>query len=173
MNTIDTARNTVTNNGIPALPHAVAEEFVTAATTAETIKEVADLLQKQFVLAEQIKEIQDRNEKLRIQVGTMRDAVRNAFLEEIESAKDSAEFDLEQANDLLEEIGAKKISFTWSVTVKSTITISGIEASDREEAERLAYDAVSFDTNLDNLGDDASVDEEDISTGDAEPDKDN
>jgi hypothetical protein len=103
----------------------------------------------------------------------MRSAVRNAFAERIEASDDEAEFDLEDANSLLEEIGAQKLCFTWSATVTTSTTISGIEASSKEEAERLALGAVSTTVNLDECGDEATIDEEDQQVEDVEPDDNN
>lgn len=170
MNTIATATETLNGALIAATPQLIAEEFVKSATTRETENEVARLLEELKNVQERHVSAEERISKLRTEVRTMRDAVRNAFLEEISSASDTATFDLEEANNLLEKIGADKMKFTWTSTVTSTVTITGIEASDREQAERLAYDAVSFTFHLDGLGDDAEIENEEQDTSDTEPD---
>jgi hypothetical protein len=90
-----------------------------------------------------------------------RDTVRNKFREMLDGDKNATiEMDLEDINELLEDIGASKIIFTYSVDVTVTATITGIEADSEEEARDKAIAALELRVDTDSLGDDANVEDE-------------
>ena len=90
-----------------------------------------------------------------------RDTVRNKFREMLDGDKNATiEMDLEDINELLEDIGASKIIFTYSVDVTVTATITGIEADSEEEARDKAIAALELRVDTDKLGDDANVEDE-------------
>jgi hypothetical protein len=72
----------------------------------------------------------------------MRDTVRNKFREMLDGDKDATiEMDLDDINELLSDIGASAIRFTYSVDVTVTATITGIEADNEEQAREKAIAA--------------------------------
>lgn len=100
-----------------------------------------------------------------------RDTVRNKFREMLDGDKDATiEMDLDDINELLEDIGASKIIFTYSVDVTVTATITGIEADSDEEARDKAIAALELRVDTNSLGDDANVEDEeyDADNGEAE-----
>lgn len=100
-----------------------------------------------------------------------RDTVRNKFREMLDGDKNATiEMDLDDINELLEDIGASKIIFTYSVDVTVTATITGIEADSEEEARDKAINALELRVDTDSLGDDANVEDEeyDADNGEAE-----
>jgi hypothetical protein len=90
-----------------------------------------------------------------------RDTVRNKFREMLDGDKDATiEMDLDDINELLEDIGASKIIFTYSVDVTVTATITGIEADSEEEAREKAIAALELRVDTDSLGEDANCEDE-------------
>lgn len=122
-----------------------------------TIKEVEDKLQ------DQRKSIEYLNNQIR----DMRESVRSA-LHKFDTKTDTVELDLEDVNEILEDIGAKKILFTYSATVTYTVTITGIEADSEDEAERKALEAVECTVNEEKCGEDACIDNEEYEASDIE-----
>jgi len=103
-----------------------------------------------------------------------RDSVRNKFREMLDGDKDATiEMDLEDINNLLQEIGASRIVFTYSVDVTVTATITGIEADSEEDAIAKAYDQVELRVNTSELGEDANVDDEDYEVDNAQAEEGN
>ena len=95
-----------------------------------------------------------------------RDKVRNKFVEMLDGDKDATvELDLDDINELLSDIGASKIIFTYSVEVTVTATITGIEADSEEDAREKALRALELRVDTDSLGDCADVDDEEYETG--------
>jgi hypothetical protein len=95
-----------------------------------------------------------------------RDTVRNKFVEMLDGDKDATvELDLDDINELLSDIGASKIIFTYSVEVTVTATITGIEADSEEDAREKALRALELRVDTDSLGDSADVDDEEYETG--------
>jgi hypothetical protein len=76
--------------------------------------------------------------------------------------------DLDDINELLEDIGASKIIFTYSVDVTVTATITGIEADSEEEARDKAIAALELRVDTDKLGDDANVENEEYDADNGE-----
>jgi hypothetical protein len=98
-----------------------------------------------------------------------RDTVRNKFRQMLDGDKDATiEMDLDDINELLEDIGASKIIFTWSLDVTVTATITGIEADNWEEARDKAIAALELRVDTDSLGDDANVEDEDYEADNAQ-----
>jgi hypothetical protein len=98
-----------------------------------------------------------------------RDTVRNKFREMLDGDKDATiEMDLDDINELLEDIGASKIIFTYSVDVTVTATITGIEADSEEEARDKAIAALELRVDTDSLGEDANCEDEDYSADNAQ-----
>ena len=98
-----------------------------------------------------------------------RDTVRNKFREMLDGDKNATiEMDLEDINELLEDIGASKIIFTYSVDVTVTATITGIEADSEEEARDKAIAALELRVDTDSLGDDANCENEDYEADNAQ-----
>jgi uncharacterized coiled-coil protein SlyX len=106
-------------------------------------------------------------ERLNNEIRTMRDNVRSA-LNKFDKKTDTVELDLEDVNEILEDIGANKILFTWSATVTYTVTITGIEADSESEAERKALNAVDCRVDEEKCGEDAQVDNEEYEATDVE-----
>jgi sugar-specific transcriptional regulator TrmB len=98
-----------------------------------------------------------------------RDTVRNKFREMIDGDKNATiEMNLDDINELLEDIGASKIIFTYSVDVTVTATITGIEADSEEEARDKAIAALELRVDTDSLGEDANCEDEDYSADNAQ-----
>lgn len=98
-----------------------------------------------------------------------RDTVRNKFREMLDGDKNATiEMDLDDINELLEDIGASKIIFTYSVDVTVTATITGIEADSEEEARDKAIAALELRVDTDSLGEDANCEDEDYEADNAQ-----
>jgi hypothetical protein len=99
----------------------------------------------------------------------MRDTVGNKFREMLDGDKDATiEMDLDDINELLTDIGASKIIFTWSVDVTVTATLTGIEADNEEEAIEKAIAACQLNVDTNSLGDDGDSTDEDYSADNAQ-----
>lgn len=98
-----------------------------------------------------------------------RDTVRNKFKTMLDGDKDATiEMDLDDINELLADIGASKIVFTYCVDVTVTATITGIEADSEEEAREKALEHLELRVNTDELGEDAYVENEDYEADNAQ-----
>lgn len=98
-----------------------------------------------------------------------RDTVRNKFREMLDGDKNATiEMDLDDINELLEDIGASKIIFTYSVDVTVTATITGIEADSEEEAREKAIQALELRVDTNSLGEDANCEDEDYEADNAQ-----
>ena len=89
-------------------------------------------------------------------------------LHKFDNKNDTVELDLDEVNELLQDIGANKILFTYTATVTYTVTINGIEADSEDEAERKALAAVDCRVDTDNCGEDADVYNEEYEASDVE-----
>jgi hypothetical protein len=97
-----------------------------------------------------------------------RETVRAKFVEMLDGDKNATiEMDLNDINELLQDIGASKIVFTWTVDVKVTATITGIEADDEQEARDKALRAMELRVDTNALGDMAEIDNEEYDTEEA------
>ena len=138
-----------------------AQQFVKE-HNADGIVERLLKLEKRVVELTQSKEnIMTRLQDERNVVRNNRETIRSKFEELLDGDKNTTiEMDLEDINELLKDIGADPIRFTWSVDVTVKATITGIEAQSAEEAERKALQAVELRVDTDSLGDNADVDDE-------------
>ena len=118
-------------------------------------------------IEKRLTEQRDTIDRLNKEIRDMRDNVRSA-LHKFDKKTDKVELDLEDVNEILEDIGANKILFTYTATVTYTVTINGIEADSEEEAERKALNAVDCRVDTDNCGEDADVYNEEYEASDVE-----
>jgi hypothetical protein len=138
-----------------------AQQFVKE-HNADGIVERLLKLEKRVVELTQSKEnIMTRLQDERNVVRNNRETIRSKFEELLDGDKNTTiEMDLEDINELLKDIGADPIRFTWSVDVTVTATLTGIEAQSKEEAEEKALKAVELRVDTDSLGDNGDVDNE-------------
>ena len=106
-------------------------------------------------------------ERLHRDIKEIKASVRDA-LHQFDTKNDTVELNLQEVNELLQDIGADKILFTYTATVTYTVTINGIEADSEDEAERKALAAVDCRVDTDNCGEDADVYNEEYEATDVE-----
>jgi uncharacterized protein (UPF0147 family) len=106
-------------------------------------------------------------ERLHRDIKEIKATVRDA-LHQFDTKNDTVELNLQEVNEILENIGADKILFTYTATVTYTVTINGIEADSESEAERKALNAVDCRVDTDNCGEDADVYNEEYEASDVE-----
>jgi hypothetical protein len=153
----------------PLTPEQIATSVVTTLTHDDQIKEITRLIteldyQKQNLDIAR----QDRMEKAN-KINQIQREVREAFKEKFDGDRNTtADFDLEEANELLELIGADVLTFTYSATITITATITGIDANNEQEAEQKALEAVSLQFESSAAGDDAEIDDEEYEVSDIE-----
>lgn len=136
-----------------------------ATTTAQTMSikfNYLDVEMTQEEIQNRINDLKETSNKYRDQLFEIRDTVRNTFKEQITNKKDSAEFDWEEANELLESIGASKLTSTWSGTVTFTVNVTGVEADDEQEAYDLINEALTVEWADQPDGAEFSVDDESV-----------
>ena len=114
-----------------------------------------------------IKEQQETIDRLHKDISEIKETVRTA-LHKFDKKSDTVELDLDEVNEILQDIGANKILFTYTATVTYTVTINGIEADSESEAERKALNAVDCRVDTDNCGEDADVYNEEYEASDVE-----
>jgi uncharacterized protein (UPF0147 family) len=112
-------------------------------------------------------EQRDTIERLYRDIKEIKASVRDA-LHQFDTKNDTVELNLQEVNELLENIGADKILFTYTATVTYTVTINGIEADSQSEAENKALRAVDCRVDTDNCGPDADVYNEEYEATDVE-----
>jgi hypothetical protein len=158
----------------------------TTTTTEQTIQQTVEqfvkennmeaIVEKMVKQTEHIKELQRNKDSIleklyaeRATVTSMRDTVGNKFREMLDGDKDATiEMDLDDINELLSDIGASPIRFTWSVDVTVTATLTGIEADNEEQAIEKAIASLTLNVDTNSLGDDGDVSDEDYSADNAE-----
>jgi hypothetical protein len=114
-----------------------------------------------------LREQQQLIDTLHRDIKEIKETVRTT-LHKFDKKTDTVELDLDEVNELLQDIGANKILFTYTATVTYTVTINGIEADSEEEAERKALNAVDCRVDTDNCGEDADVYNEEYEATDVE-----
>jgi hypothetical protein len=114
-----------------------------------------------------LQEQRDTIDRLHKDIKEIKASVRDA-LHQFDTKNDTVELNLQEVNELLENIGADKILFTYTATVTYTVTINGIEADSEDEAERKALNAVDCRVDTDNCGEDADVYNEEYEATDVE-----
>jgi hypothetical protein len=158
----------------------------TTTTTEQTAQQVVEqfvkennmeaIVERMVKQAERVQELQANKDSLLTRLQEQRqttmanrDTVRNKFREMLDGDKNATiEMDLDDINELLEDIGASKIIFTYSVDVTVTATITGIEADSEEEARDKAIAALELRVDTDSLGEDANCEDEDYSADNAQ-----
>ena len=138
-----------------------AQQFVKEHNADGIVERLVKLEKRCVELQQNQERIANRLQEQRQTNIANRDTVRNKFREMLDGDKNATiEMDLEDINELLEDIGASKIIFTYSVDVTVTATITGIEADSEEEARDKAIAALELRVDTDSLGEDANVEDE-------------
>ena len=114
-----------------------------------------------------LREQQQLIDTLHRDIKEIKETVRTT-LHKFDNKNDTVELDLDEVNELLQDIGANKILFTYTATVTYTVTINGIEADSEDEAERKALNAVDCRVDTDKCGEDADVYNEEYEASDVE-----
>lgn len=150
-------------------PEEMAVSVVTTLTHDDQIKEITRLITELDYQKRNLDIARQERRDKAVKIDQIQRAVREAFKEKFDGDKTTtADFDFEEANELLNEIGADELTFTYSATITVTATITGIEADDEEEAERKALEAVSLQFNSDAAGDNADIENEEYEVSDIE-----
>lgn len=163
------------------------EATTTEQTLEETIKAFVKENDMEAIVAKmvtQAKDIQDlissetfasgrfvASNQLNIQ---MRDTVRNKFVDMLDGDKDATiEMNLEDINELLEDIGASQIVFTWSCDIWITANFTGIEANSKDEAREKVLQALELNVNVNDLGDEVHYEDEEYEVNNVQQDDNN
>lgn len=153
----------------PLTPEQIATNVVTTLTHDDQIKEITRLITELDYQKQNLDIARQERRDKSYKIDQIQREVRTAFKDKFDGDKTAtADFDLEEANELLEQIGADKLTFTYSATITVTATITGIDADNEEEAERKVLEAVSLHFNSDAAGDDADIDDEEYEVSDVE-----
>jgi hypothetical protein len=146
-----------------------AQQFVKENSADGIVARLIKLENRCIELQQNQERVANRLQEERNVVRNNRETVRSKFEEMLDGDKDATiEMDLDAINELLEDIGASPIRFTWSVDVKVTATITGIEAQSEEEAREKVLRAIELRVETERLGDDANVDDEDYEVDNVE-----
>ena len=131
------------------------EQFVKENNMEAIVERIVKLEERFLELETNKNYIYTRLQEERQTVREMRETVGNKFREMLDGDKDATiEMCLDDINELLSDIGASAIRFTWSVDVTVTATLTGIEADSEEEAKEKAIAALSLNVDTNSLGDD-------------------
>lgn len=145
------------------------EQFVKENNMEAIVERIVKQEERFIELARNKDSIYTRLQEERDTSRSNRDTVRNKFREMLDGDKNATiEMDLDDINELLEDIGASKIIFTYSVDVTVTATITGIEADSEEEARDKAIAALELRVDTDSLGEDANCEDEDYEADNAQ-----
>ena len=145
------------------------EQFVKENNMEAIVERIVKQEERFIELARNKDSIYTRLQEERETSRTNRDSVRNKFREMLDGDKDAViEMDLEDINNLLQEIGASRIVFTYSVDVTVTATITGIEADSEDDAIAKALEQLELRVNTNELGEDANVENEDYEADNAQ-----
>jgi hypothetical protein len=146
-----------------------AQQFVKEHNADGIVERLIQLEKRCIELTQSKENILTRLQDERNVVRNNRETVRSKFEELLDGDKDTTiEMDLDDINELLKDIGADPIRFTWSVDVTVTATITGIEADSEEEARDKAIAALELRVDTDKLGDDANVENEEYDADNGE-----
>jgi hypothetical protein len=147
----------------------VIEQFVKENNTLQIVERMVQQMERVQELQANKDSLLNRLQEERNTSRANRDTVRNKFREMLDGDKDATiEMDLDDINELLEDIGASKIIFTYSVDVTVTATITGIEADSAEEARDKAIAALELRVDTDSLGEDANCEDEEYDADNGE-----
>ena len=151
----------------------VIEQFVNNSNTMQIVENMVQQKERIQQLEADKTAIANRLQQERNVVRNNRETIRSKFEELLDGDKNTTiEMDLDDINELLKDIGAEPIRFTWSVDVKVTATITGIEAQSEEEAREKVLRAIELRVETDRLGDNADVDDEDYEVDNVEEETD-
>ncbi len=75
--------------------------------------------------------------------------VKEFFQSKYETDSDEIVCNLDDVNELLISIGSEQLTKSWSATITITATVTGIEASSKDEAENIIKDNVEVTYNDD------------------------
>ena len=138
-----------------------AQQFVKEHNADGIVARLIKLENRCVELQQNQERVANRLQEERNVVRNNRETIRSKFEELLDGDKNTTiEMDLDDINELLKDIGADPIRFTWSVDVTVTATLTGIEAQSKEEAEEKALKAVELRVDTDSLGDNGDVDNE-------------
>jgi hypothetical protein len=144
-------------------------QFVKEHNADGIVARLVKLEERCIELAQSKDNIMTRLQDERQTVREMRDTVGNKFREMLDGDKDATiEMDLDDINELLTDIGASKIVFTWSVDVTVTATLTGIEADSEEEAKEKAIAALSLNVDTNSLGENGDSEDEEYEADNAQ-----
>jgi hypothetical protein len=145
------------------------QQFVKEHNADGIVARLVKLEERCIELAQSKDSIYSRLQEQRDTARSNRETVRAKFVEMLDGDKDATiEMDLDDINELLEDIGASKIVFTWSVDVTVTATITGIEADSEEQAKEKAIAALELRVDTDSLGEDANCEDEEYEADNAQ-----
>jgi hypothetical protein len=145
------------------------QQFVKEHNADGIVARLVKLEERCIELAQSKDSIYSRLQEQRDTARSNRETVRAKFVEMLDGDKDATiEMDLNDINELLEDIGASKIVFTWSVDVTVTATITGIEADSEEQAKEKAIAALELRVDTDSLGEDANCEDEEYEADNAQ-----
>ena len=145
------------------------QQFVKEHNADGIVARLVKLEERCIELAQSKDSIYSRLQEQRDTARSNRETVRAKFVEMLDGDKDATiEMNLDDINELLEDIGASKIVFTWSVDVTVTATITGIEADSEEDAKQKAIEALELRVDTDSLGEDANCEDEEYEADNAQ-----
>ena len=150
-----------------------AQEVIEQFVKENNMEAIVERMVKQ---AERVQELQLNKDSIleklyaeRNTIREMRETVGNKFREMLDGDKDATiEMCLDDINELLSDIGASEIRFTWSVDVTVTATLTGIEADSEEEAKEKAIAALSLHVDTNSLGEDGDSEDEEYEADNAQ-----
>jgi hypothetical protein len=164
-----TEETTTTETSYELTMEEEAQQFVKEHNADGIVERLVKLEQRVGELQHAKDQISTRLQEQRQTNIANRDTVRNKFREMLDGDKNATiEMDLDDINELLTDIGASKIIFTYSVDVTVTATITGIEADSEEEARDKAIAALELRVDTDSLGEDANVEDEEYDADNGE-----
>lgn len=121
----------------------------------EKIAENNTLLDNEQVLNERIAKMQEELTAAYRTMGDIRNKVSEFFTNEFDGGEARVVIDREEANDLLESIGADTLECDYEVTLTVSIRMT-VQAKSEDDAETIAIDALRIEAAY---GHDAEVDE--------------
>jgi hypothetical protein len=121
--------------------------------------EVLHISQKNAHLKQNLEDANTMLNKQRQRISDICGNVHEIFSSHYESGDSTVTISVDDINELLEYIGADTLKKLWSATVFITLSINGIEASTKEEAEEIIDN--NIEVNFTDDGD-ANIDEIDV-----------
>ena len=132
---------------------------VEGATYNHTSESLAALIKQSIDDKAALNKMTERyNEKYQL-IQRIRGDVYELFSSNYSSGDEEITLSVEDVNELLRTIGADELKRNWSATVNISVTITGIEASNKDEALEIAQDNIEVNFTEDG---DIYVDEIDV-----------